>query len=539
MNFKGLKIMKHNAMKLTMKKIMFMLPILLLSFGCEEFLDKTPQEGGMIGFNNVSQFEAMLQEIRITRNRYEWSHAILGSDDCFYHPDFYTANPGTYQLREAYNVWNETELKILQGSTNGFQSPWTYMYTFNYITDKIDDPSIEGSPLLKKQVKAEAMFFRALYYFNMVVQYCMHPALNKGEYPGLAYKNSISTDPSTYKDRKTVKFTMDGILDDLYSAEKMLAEVGKSDFNIKQPWRVTVPTVQSLLARVELYNGNYQKAFEYAKKTYTVYSFLYDLNNTALFKMENRGTLQTETVNGVTYSCYSQSPTIATNSSNTSDTESNSNYFYKEAYFRATCQLAALNKMPPSQELYNLYAANDLRKSIYYDNNMNISTSSLFKPSRKDELVSKAYMKNGTSTTGSGYILGVTVPEIMLIMAECRARGAGDGENAGVILKELRKKRFPTGFTDTIGGTLKEVKEERRRELAFVMRWYDLKRYNALDNDNITVSKLARKDVYQLNSELVTWKLAPNAPAYAMPIPQIEVDMLGWKQNEYGGVSFQ
>jgi hypothetical protein len=148
-------------------------------------------------------------------------------------------------------------------------------------------------------------------------------------------------------------------------------------------------------------------------------------------------------------------------------------------------------------------------------------------------------MKNGTSTTGSGYILGVTVPEIMLIMAECRARGAGDGENAGVILKELRKKRFPTGFTDTIGGTLKEVKEERRRELAFVMRWYDLKRYNALDNDNITVSKLARKDVYQLNSELVTWKLAPNAPAYAMPIPQIEVDMLGWKQNEYGGVSFQ
>ena len=521
-----------------MNKIIFILPVLLASFGCEKFLEKTPQEGGMIGFNNVSQFDAMLQEIRITRNRYEWSHAIWASDDCFYHPDFYTASPGTYQLREAYNVWHETELKILSGGTNGFQATWNYMYTLNYITDKIDAPSIEGSPLIKKQVKAEAMFFRALYYFNMVVQYCMHPALNKGEYPGLAYRNTVSTDPSTYNDRKTVKFTMDGVLNDLYSAEKMLTEVGKTDFNLKQPWRATVPAVQSLIARVELYNGNYPKAFEYAKKVYAVHSFLYDLNNAALFKIENRGALQTETVNGVTYSCYVTSPVITLNATNTSDTESNSNYFYKEAYFRSFCQLGAVMKLPPSQDLYNLYDASDLRKSTYYDNNQNISAASLFPPRRKDELISKSYMKNAVGTTQSGYILGVTVPEIMLIMAECRARGAGDSEAANVIMKELRKKRFPTGYTDNIGSTLKDVKAERRRELAFVMRWYDLKRYNALDNDNITVSKLARKDVYLLNSELVTWKLAPNAPAYAQPIPQIEVDLLGWKQNEYGGVSY-
>ena len=177
-----------------MKKILFIIPVLLLTLSCENFLDITPSEGGVMGWSNVNQFDAMLNEIRITRNRYEWSHAMLGTDDCFFHPDFQTANPSSYQLREAYNVWNEYELKMVIAS-NGFTSTWAYMYTLNFITDRIDDPSIEGSTILKQQVKAEAMFFRAFYYFNMVVQYCMHPALNKGEYPGLAYRNTISTDP--------------------------------------------------------------------------------------------------------------------------------------------------------------------------------------------------------------------------------------------------------------------------------------------------------------------------------------------------------
>ena len=332
---------------------------------------------------------------------------------------------------------------------------------------------------------------------------------------------------------------MEGVMKDLLAAEKILNDVGKGIFNIKQPWRVTVPAVQSLLARVELYQGNYANAFNYAKKAYAAHSFLYDMNNATLFAMVNRGTEQTETVNGVTYKCYAQSPALCTNAANTSDTESASMFWYKEQYFRAVCQFSANNKLPPSQELYNLYATDDLRKKIFYDNNININSSSLFKASRKDQLISKSYMKHAQSTTNSGYLLGVSVPEIMLILAECRARGAGDGENASVILKELRKKRFPANYVDNIGGTLKDVQDERRRELAFVMRWYDLKRYNALDNANITVSKLARKDVYQLSSDFVTWELAPNAPAYAMPIQQSEIDLIGWPQNEFGGVSYK
>jgi hypothetical protein len=127
----------------------------------------------------------------------------------------------------------------------------------------------------------------------------------------------------------------------------------------------------------------------------------------------------------------------------------------------------------------------------------------------------------------------------MLIMAECRARGAADGESASVILKELRKRRFPANYVDNIGNTLDDVKNERRREMAMVMRWHDLKRYNALDNANITVTKRGRLDPLDFNSEVFTFRLAPNAPTYALPIIQREVDFLGWEQNEYGGITRQ
>ena len=94
-----------------MRNIFLIILIAFFSTGCEKFLDKSPSEGGISGFTSVDQFDALLNEIRVTRNRYEWNHAILGSDDCHFHPDFQTANPAIYQQREAQNVWNEADLK--------------------------------------------------------------------------------------------------------------------------------------------------------------------------------------------------------------------------------------------------------------------------------------------------------------------------------------------------------------------------------------------------------------------------------------------
>jgi hypothetical protein len=410
------------------------------------------------------------------------------------------------------------------------------MYNFNYIINRIDDESISGSIAKKEEVKAEAKFWRALYHFLNAVEFCVHPSLNGGNNPGIGYRNSVSAVNTGVETRGTVKFTMDNVIKDLEESKAALKQVGKINFDITKPWRITSPAVEALLARVYLYVGDYQKAFANAKSAYDAYKFLYDLNNQTLFGLTNLNPVQTETFNGVAYTVQRQIPVIA-NDNNSASPSSNSPYWYKEAFFRFTCQFAALGRMPPSRELYEMYEPTDLRKKVYYDLNSNILGGTYLPARYKDQLISKSYMKNNTSTVQSGYILGVTVPEIILIMAECRARNVGDGATAVELLKLLRAKRFPATYVDNIDGTLQNVKAERRRELAIVLRWYDVKRYNALDNANIVITKRGRVNPYDINSNISTFELAPNSAAYALPLPQSEVELLGWTQNEYTGVT--
>jgi hypothetical protein len=527
------------------KKIIFAALCIISFSSCEKFLDTSPQEGGIQKFSTVQQYDALLNQFRITRNRIEWANTIMASDDCQYDPDwqiFGSANIlNSTQQWSAYSTWNQDQYKSQFGSGSGaipFQLTYAYMYEFNYIIETIDNPEIAGSDILRKQVKGEAKFWRGFYHFLLAVEFCMHPELNGGKYPGIGYRNSISPTNTGVETRNTVAFTFENILKDLKDAEIAISEAGKVNINTLEPWRISAPAVQATLARVYLYLGNYKEAFENARKAYASYNFLYDLKDLAKFAMKDLLPVQTETYNGVTYTVTPRYPAIIDDNS-TVNPASNSPYWYKEAYFRAVSQFGAIQKAPPTQALYDMYDTADLRKKVYYDNNININTASSLPPRYKDQLISKNYQKNAASRTNSGFILGVTVPEIMLIMAECRARGAGDGQDASVILKTLRANRFPAGYVDKIGGTLTDVKNERRRELAMLFRWHDLKRYNALDKAGIIISKRGFNDPFNLNSGIVTYRLEPNAPAYALPILQSEVELLKWEQNEYSGVTKQ
>jgi hypothetical protein len=530
-------------MTFKMKNKILLIILIFSMIGCQDYLDISPQEGGIAIFDDAKQYDALLNSIQITRNRVEWANSIVASDDCEFGPEWQgivaASSLANIQRWEAYSTWNEAYFKSQGGVTSfvPFQSTYSNMYTLNHIIITIDDAKVSGDANFKKKLKAEAKFWRGLYHFLLAVEYCMHPSLNGGNYPGIGYRTTVNSLNTGVEARNTVKFTFDNILKDIEEAKKELTETGEVSFNPNTPWRVSVPTTESLLARIYLYLGDYKKAFDNAKSAYNSYKYLYDLNNQTLFA-QRASPAQNETFNGVNYAVTPTYPAIAADANTTLSTSHNIQW-YKEAYFRFPSQTAAQPKMVPTKELYDSYEAADLRKKVYYDNNSMISISNYLPPRYKDQLISKNYMKNATTTAQSGYILGVTVPEIMLILAECRARNAGDGENASIILKQLRKNRFPTTYVDNIGSTLDEVKAERRRELAMVFRWHDLKRYNALDNANITVTKRGRLDPLDFNSPVFTFKLAPNAPAYALPIIQREVDYLGWQQNEYGGVTRQ
>jgi hypothetical protein len=110
---------------------------------------------------------------------------------------------------------------------------------------------------------------------------------------------------------------------------------------------------------------------------------------------------------------------------------------------------------------------------------------------------------------------GPTVPEMMLVKAECLAR-SGDKDGAIGLLNQLRQKRFkPLEYADLSAATpaeaLNTVLDERRRELfCTAARFFDLKRINK-------EAALAKTIIHTFKS--ATYTLAPDSKLYAYPIP--------------------
>ncbi|QXU40341.1 RagB/SusD family nutrient uptake outer membrane protein [Pedobacter sp. D749] len=109
---------------------------------------------------------------------------------------------------------------------------------------------------------------------------------------------------------------------------------------------------------------------------------------------------------------------------------------------------------------------------------------------------------------------GPTVPEMMLIKAECLARG-GKTADAMSLVNNLRIKRFTTAnyvplTAASASDALRIVVEEKRREFFGTgMRWFDQKRLN-LDNDFAVTKNRSFKGV--------NYTLQPNSNLYLYPI---------------------
>lgn len=138
----------------------------------------------------------------------------------------------------------------------------------------------------------------------------------------------------------------------------------------------------------------------------------------------------------------------------------------------------------------------------------------------------------------------VTVPEMLLIVAECEAR-VGDYNVAMQKVAKLREKRIAPDGKISLSASSKDeaiaiVLRERRRELPLLMRLYDIRRYNNNDYsaDDVTIVRnfYAYNSVaVDASSSLKKYELSPNDRRYAAPIP--EGDVLAGKgvleQNKY------
>lgn len=120
---------------------------------------------------------------------------------------------------------------------------------------------------------------------------------------------------------------------------------------------------------------------------------------------------------------------------------------------------------------------------------------------------------------------GPTTSEMYLIKAECHARN-GQIPEAMTALNQLRNKRMKTGTPEIVASSkeeaVKKVLDERRREMPFSMRWYDLRRLN--NNEDPTDDVNLSRQFYpytsanaQTTQSTIEYKLGKNSSRYAAP----------------------
>lgn len=437
-----------------------------------EWLDKKANKSDVIP-KTLEDFKLILNNTDIMNASYS-GYPNLSSDN------FYITYANWLSLfgnseRNAY-VWAK---EIYEGDVS---FDWTQGYQriefANIVLDGLDKISMNASNQKDwNTLKGTALFFRGLNYFNLAQTFAKpyRKASADGDL-GIVLRNSSDVNEKSV--RATVQQTYDQLIADLTMAEELLPNF--TPFKT-QPSKIAV---QGTLARVYLCMGSFERAYFYADLALKTYGTLIDFNTLnagapapfPIFQVDNKEVI-----------------------------------FYATA---ANYSSTSYAKLRVDDNLYALYAAGDLRKSIFYVNNGSNGI---------------AFKGNYTGTTSGGHFAGVSTNELYLIRAEAAARLGKTSEavlDINILLKNRWDKNipYPAFATTDSEEALKKSIEERRKELPFMggRRWEDLRRLN-------TDPRFAKTLTRVLNG--TTYTLPPNDPRYVYALPDVEIRLSNLPQN--------
>ncbi len=446
-------------MKFLKSTLYIFLPLLFLN-SCRDYV-----EVEQVGNNRILKYTS---DYRAIANNY---NDITSSGGIYLIANADVEFPTTYQ-NGVNTIWGNSytwQDRIYDPSQG--DSDWLGLYKAVYYSNVILDGvmgSEKGTDAEKKEIYAEAFVHRAFAYLQLVNTY--------GPQFDPASANSEKAVPLLLKpelfsslDRSTVGQVYDQIISDLKSA----LENGIQDdpqFNVLPSKRA----VYALLARTYLLMGEYQLSLENAEKALQMQKGLIDLKSLAT---------------GYAYPVLIQNP---------------------EVIFSKTL-LLTYNRAPLSNDLLNSFGSSDLRYD-YYTIAGNIA-------------ISPTYTGRGfgiaTYSYTNGINVGVSVPEMYLIAAECYAR-SGKITEAVNYLNILRAKRFKSGTAYTVSATTNKealdlVLTERQKEfIGRGFRWFDQRRLNLDPVYRKTYTRVFKGQTYTLE---------PNSDGYVFPINQNYIDL--------------
>jgi len=390
------------------------------------------------------------------------------SSDDFYVPDAGFTNLAQTE-RNAY-TWAG---KIYNPGADvpDWSGPYQQVYYANTVLDALKTiPVTPAQTTLAGQVRAGALFDRCWAFYNLLQVFAMpYDSATAATEPGIPLR--LSSDLNAKSVRASEQACYAQVISDLHAAIPLLP--GNAAYN-------TLPSAAAaagLLARVYLALGDYARAYHYAD------------------------------------TCISLAPPLVGYGSLQPATRSISTSFVQEDIYHTICVPYLLTygnyKSVTDSTLYGSYAANDLRKSVFF-----VLSGGL------------PYFRGSYDPKGRNYT-GIATDEMYLIRAECNAR-LGHAASAMADLNTLLATRWQSGtfapYTASgAGDALGLVLAERRKELLYRgLRWADLRRLNKDSRFATTLHRVANGTAYSL---------PPNDLRYALPIPDNEIQFSGIAQN--------
>lgn len=487
----------------------------LASVSCNDWLAEKPSKTTSLTVETTDHLEYLLNNYD---NFYEEANntAIYSSDDYGLYTEMYNLDRSNYDMEIIeFATWDIDYLP--NASSDNF---WTDEYQKIFIANMVLEyiPQVSGSEETKANLEAEAHFVRAYSLWELANTYCLpYTEENKDEL-GLVLKQTTGFNEATT--RATLEETYALIESDIEAALKINTELTMQD-NKYRTWRASLPAVHAFAARYYLFRGNYEEALRYANLALEEHGELVDYNtemrysDTKTTVVINIGTEKEETVEILfpyTHDAFSDMTVMF---------EWKEFYYFRVLYDMYWWYL-------PSKELIALYDKDyDLRWKYHYVDNYSYDRG----------LTNPAY-------EWPGYIFfaydcipsGPTVAEMILIKAECQAR-QGNFAEAMVTVNQLRAARMDnTAPADRINlsassqqEAIVQILEERRREMPFTMRWFDIRRLNSNDDPNDDVGALTREFYPYTNSsalegeQIKVYTLEKNSRRYAQPILNTEI----------------